>query len=135
MRIVADTNVIVSAVIAGGKPRRLIEKSLRGEIELVLSPGILEEVADVLERPKFELAEEAVYRIVGALVQTAHVVDVDSSVQVVEEDPDDDVILNTALDGRADAIVSGDKHLLDLKDFKGIQVHSVAELIDGLEGG
>jgi len=129
MRVVADTNVIVSAVIAGGKPRKLLGTFLQGELELVLSPEIIDEIVDVLERPKFQLDEEEIHRIVGALIQTAHIVELESDHRVIAEDPDDDKFLNTAIDGRADAIVSGDSHLLDLNTFQGVTILSVAEML------
>lgn len=132
MRVVADTNVVVSAVIAGGKPRQVIDEAIQDEIELVLSPAIVEEIVNVLGRPKFELDEETVHRIVGALVQTATIIGVESSVRVVEEDPDDDAILDTALDARADVVVSGDSHLLELGAFEGIRIVGASELLEEL---
>lgn len=134
-RVVADTNVMVSAVISGGKPRELLRRCIRGQVDLVLSPAILDEVVDVLGRPKFEMNEEEVDRIAWALIQTAEFVEARSSLQVVEEDPDDDVILETAVDGRAGFVVSGDKHLLGLKRYEDVRILSVAGFLEVLDAG
>lgn len=131
-RVVADTNVLVSAVIAGGKPRAFLRRCIRGDVELVLSPAILDEVVDVLGRPKFEMTEDEVTRIVWTLIQTGHLVEIRSSFQVVEEDPDDDVILHTAVDGRAEIVVSGDKHLLKLKRYEDVRILTVAAFLETL---
>lgn len=131
-RVVADTNVIVSAVITNGKPREFLRRCIGGHIELVLSPDILDEVGDVLRRPKFKMSEDEVNHVVWMLIQTGHLVEVRSSFQVVEEDPDDDVILHTAVDGRAEFVVSGDKHLLNLKRYEDIRILPVAELLETL---
>lgn len=128
-RVVADTNVLVSAIIADGKPRKLLRHCIRGDVELVLSPAILEEVVDVLGRPKFKMTEDEVNRIVWTLIQTSHLVETRSSFQVVDEDPDDDVILHTAVDGRAKIVVSGDKHLLVLKRYEHTRTLRVARFL------
>lgn len=133
-RVVADTNVLVSAVIAGGKPRAFLRRCIHGELELVLSPAILDELVNVLQRPKFEMTEDEVNRIVWALIQTSHLVEVRSSFQVVEAEPDDDVILHTAVDGNAEIVVSGDKHLLDLKRYEKVRILAVADVLEATAG-
>lgn len=62
-RVVADPNVLVSAIIADGEPRDLLRRGIRGEIDLLHSTAILEEVVDVLGRPKFKAARAEIYRI------------------------------------------------------------------------
>lgn len=87
----------------------------------------------MLQRPKFGLGDDEVQAALAALVQTAEVVDVTSDLRVVEADPDDDAVLCAAHDGRADVIVSGDRHLLDLKEWQGIRIMRAGELLDEMD--
>lgn len=131
-RAVLDTNVLVSAVISQGKPRTLLGKGIAKQFSIVLSDFILSELVRVLQRPRFETSEDEIHKIVLALMQTGEVVNVRSRFQAVKDDPSDDAIVNTAHDGRADMIVTGDSHLLRLKSFKGIKIVSVSEALQQL---
>ena len=128
MRITLDTNVLVSAFIAKhGYSANLLELSLTLEhIELVLSTPILQELEHVLGRNeiknRFEYTEHDIKKIVSTLKASAKVISLNSKFRVVKEDPKDDMILNTAYDGCVDYIVSGDNHLLKLRNFKGIKI-------------
>lgn len=113
-----DTNILVSAIISYGKARELLEKCINGRLSLVISEPILEELTTVMRRPKFKSNEEEVRRITRALLETTEMIAVSSDFNVVKDDPDDNMILNTAFDARADVIVTGDHHLLNLKSFK-----------------
>jgi putative PIN family toxin of toxin-antitoxin system len=130
IRVVPDTNVLVSAVIAGGKPREFMRRSVEGEWTLVSSPALVEEFAEVLGRPKFGLDPDEVLRALRALLRLAEVVVPRKGVQIVVADPDDDRVLEAALEGRAQYIISGDRHLLALKEFEGIRIVRVAEFLD-----
>jgi len=132
-RVVFDTNVLVSAIISDGKSRELLKKSLCKEFTLVLSETILKEFDLVLQRPKFKTTEEERHRIILALMQTAKIVDVVSKFKLVKEDPKDDMIIETAYDGKADFIVSGDKHLLTLNSFRGIKIVTVKQILTNFE--
>lgn len=132
MRIVLDTNVLVSALIKGGKPRELIFKIVRGKVEVILSREILEEfieVTDDLRIRKYVDEEDkiAFLKIIGSIV---NLVKVKSRFKVVREDPSDDVVLRTAYDGRAEFIVSGDRHMLSLEEYRRIKIVTVAQMLD-----
>lgn len=126
-RVVLDTNVIVSAVISHGKPRQLLQKGINKEFTIVTSDLILKELVTVLRRPKFKTSEDEIRRVVLGLLRASEVVEIISRFKVVKKDSNDNAILNTAYDGGADMIVTGDKHLLVFKSFKGIAVLTVAE--------
>lgn len=128
-RVVADTNVIISAAIANGPPRRLIDRCVENKITLLVSQHILEEYVDLLNRPKLNLRTEEIQRHIVAINSTAEIVAVTSDVRVGHEDPADNKILARALDGIADYIVSGDSHLLDLEEFQGIPIMGVSEFL------
>jgi putative PIN family toxin of toxin-antitoxin system len=131
VRVVIDTNVLVSALIVGGKPRRLVLKLLE-EHTVILSLPILAELADVLARDKFIVKTSQADRFLASLVRKSKIVTPGSRFKVISEDPDDDVVLNTAYNGKADYIVTGDRHLLSLKEFKMTKIVKVTQLLESL---
>ncbi len=130
MRIALDTNVLVSAFISRrGQPAGLLNILLTfQEIQLVLSDPILEEFKDVLSRSevkeRFHYSARDIDTFFRAVRDVSSRVKIKSNFKIVADDPKDDVVLNTAHDGGADYIVSGDHHLRELKDFKGIKIVS-----------
>ena len=131
-RVVVDTNVLVSALTAGGKPRRLLLRLLE-EHKVILSRQILAELADVLARDKFNLKSSQINRFLTTLAKKSKITPAISHFKVVSEDPDDDILINTAYKGKADYIVTGDKHLIALKEFKTIQIITVTQMLDNLK--
>lgn len=133
--VVFDLNVLVSALITREKPRELWLKTVRKEFTLVLSGKIRSEFLRVIGRKKFRkyLSERDVIDFLKILNNTARFVRPISKLQVIEEDPDDNLILTTAVDGRANYIVSGDRHLLDLGEFRGIKIVTVDRMLGILE--
>jgi putative PIN family toxin of toxin-antitoxin system len=132
LRVVLDTNVLVSAIISEGKSRELLRKGITNQFALVTSDLILKELITVLRRPKFKTSENEIQRIILALTRSADIIDVKSKFSAVKQDPKDDMIINTAYDGNADVIVSGDNHLLELENFKGIKIITVQSLLSTL---
>lgn len=131
MKVVLDTNVLVSALIKDGKPRTLLFEIIRRKHELILAKEILEEFAQVAGDPKIQryVDQEDIVRFLRDVGSVAKIVRIRSRFKVVKQDPDDDIILRTAYDDKADYIVSGDKHLLALKEFKGIKIVTVDEML------
>jgi len=137
MKVVLDTSVLTSALIKSGKPRELLFKIAEGEVQLVLSRSILEEFLEVTDDPRIRRYVDegdiiAFLRVMGSI---AKIVRVRSRFKVVKDDPDDDVILRTAKDGRANYIVAGDKHLLSLGELRGIKIVTVNEMLKLLKEG
>lgn len=134
MRIVLDTNVLISALIKKGKPERLFTKLVRKEAELVLSHGVLNEFLGVIHQPKFaRYVDEVKIGSFMALVQrTFRPIKVTSSFNLTP-DLGDNLILSTAFDGKVDYIVSGDEHLLKLEEFKKIKIVTVDRMLKILE--
>lgn len=129
-RVVLDTNVLISAVICSGKPRQLLRKAVDdGKYVLVTSDEILNEMSGVIRRPKFKMNEDEIEDILFALISSSDIKMITSMFKVVKDDPDDNVIINTAYDGKADYIVSGDDDLLRIKKFKDIKIVTVAEML------
>lgn len=126
MRVVLDTNVLISALIAKGKPAKFVRNVLQKRAELLISKPILDEFVDVIARPKFleYVGEDEVKDFLQLIIDVSAVVNVRSKFNVVP-DRSDNSILATAYDGKADYIVSGDKHLLKLKRFRSIKIMTV----------
>ena len=133
MKVVLDTNVLVSALIKAGKPRDLFRKLVKDK-QLIVSRAIIEEFLNVVEDPKVAkyASEQDVTVFLNMLGNAARVVHVKSRFKAVKEDPGDDIIVRAAYDGKADYIVSGDRHLLALKEFKGIKILTVDKMLNVL---
>lgn len=130
--IVFDINILVSALIADGKPRQLWFRVVRKELNLVLSSKIRSEFLAVISRKKFQryLTDKDMIDFIMILDNTSRFVRPARGVRVIEEDPDDNLILATAIGGKADYIVSGDRHMLDLGEFRGIKIVTAQMMLD-----
>jgi len=135
VEVVFDVNILVSSLISKGKPRELWLKAVSGEFQLVLSRRIVEEFVEVISRPKFQryLGERDVLDFLEALSTRARIVRTRSRLRIIREDPEDNNILAAAYDGRADYIVSGDRHLLGLREFEGIKIVTVERILELLQ--
>jgi len=135
VEVVLDVNILVSSLIGKGKPRELWLKAVSGEFQLVLSRRIVEEFVEVISRPKFQryLGERDVLDFLEALSTRAKIVRTRSRLRIIREDPEDNSILAAAYDGRADYIVSGDRHLLGLREFEGIKILKVERILELLQ--
>ena len=122
MRVVLDTNVIVSGLNFPGNERLVLELALRGRFELCLSPFILEEVAEVLGR-KFDWAEERSSQALTALGDAATVVEPHRLPEMITGDHADNRILECVVEASADYLVTGDRrHLLPLEEHQGARI-------------
>ena len=133
-RIVLDSNVIISGFLFGGHPARLLEHVLDGSVQCFISLPILDEVRDVLQRPKFGLSSEQALSLIEELHALCLVVTPTQHVRVIKDDPDDNMILECALSANADIIASGDSHLLDLGCWKNIRILSPVDVVKEIEG-
>ncbi len=136
VRVVLDTNVLVSGVIASGYSAKILDAARREEIKLITSVHMLEEFSDVISRRritrKYPKATEDAETLLDFLRAFAEFVSGIPEENQISPDRDDDFVLACAVDGKADYIVSGDPHLLDLKTHKKISIllpREFAELI------
>lgn len=136
MRAVADTNLIVSAFLWGGNPRRVIDAARDGVFELFTSPALLAELEGVIKREKFErqfltvgfTPEDLIAEFVGFAI----VIDAEPIEPFVIRDPDDDMVVAAAIASQSNVIVSGDDDLLDLKQYQDIRILTATELLSEL---
>lgn len=122
MKVVIDTNVLVSAIYWGGIPLKVLDKCLEHPYEIIISEEIWQEYCNVIR-----LLEEKYLPDEGTLARLDYLNRVSTMVETVKSgpitsDPDDDIFFEAALSSGAKAIISGDKHLLDKHLFKDISV-------------
>jgi putative PIN family toxin of toxin-antitoxin system len=139
VRLVLDTNTALSGLLWGGTPGRLIDAAEAGQVKLASSAALLAELQGVLSREKFarQLAKRAMtvadvfdgYAAIVSIVRPATIA------PTITRDPADDQVLAAALAARADLIVSGDAHLLDLKNFQGIEIVTATVAVERIAAG
>lgn len=138
LRVVIDTNVIVSGILSRkGAPAELINVWRERRFLLLSSSDIVNEVRAVMQYPrirhKYHLGDDDIEQTMTLLEHDALLVAGDSNVAGnVPDDPQDEMFLACALDGQADVIVSGDHHLLDLGVFKDIPIITARQFLDRL---
>jgi putative PIN family toxin of toxin-antitoxin system len=129
LKVVIDTNVLISALNFGGKPAQILRLFIRGEIEVYISSFILNELKRIL-REKFEWEEDRIADVIRRIREKAIEVHPKRKVLLIKEKRDDNRILECALEGKARYIISGDKrHLLPLKKYRGIKILSPGEFL------
>jgi uncharacterized protein len=134
VRIVADTNVLVSALIfPGGPPEAVYRLVLERRVELVTSRPLLAELGRVLME-KFGWEAARAENAIEQLVRLAAIVDPGEQLTVIEADPADNQVLEAAAEGAVEAIVSGDSHLLALQTWREIAIRSPSAFLENLDG-
>ena len=135
MRVVLDTNAVVSALLFSGISSELVSLWQKGLITLLLSREILDEYLRVFSYPKFELTEEEIKELIQEeILPYAEVVKPKRRLRVVQRDPSDDKFIECAVAGKARVIISGDKDLLSLGRYRQIRILSPAKfLVDNAE--
>ncbi len=134
MRVVVDTNVIVSGLNFPGNERMVLDLALRGRFELYVSTFILEEAAGVLRR-KFAWDAERSSQALRALGNAATVIYPRGLPEVFEGGHPDNRILVCAVEAAADYLVTGDRqHLLPLEEHQGTRILNAPRFLSALEG-
>ena len=138
MRVVADTNTVVSGLLWTGAPRKVLDAARKGLIQLFTSAALLVELEDVLGRDKLakrlSLINVSPQELVLGYAALATPVTPLTIPPVIFEDPDDDAVLACALAAQAEVIVSGDGHMLSLKQYLGIDILTAPKLIERIPG-
>ena len=127
-RVVLDTNIFVSAILYGGNPRKIVNLAISETIEIYVSLELFDELRRVL-RGKFTLNSFEIDTIISEIKELAEIVTPQVGLQVIKNDPSDDKVLECAVEAKADYIISGDKHLLTLGDFRGVKIVNPAEFL------
>lgn len=122
MIVVYDTNIIISGLLFSGKQRTLLKHVIDHSVQLIISHSIIEEISDVIARNKFKVHRELQVISVAELIELSKLVHPSKKVSVVESDPDDNMIIECAIEGNAEYIVTGDSDLLKIGDYAGIKI-------------
>ncbi len=132
MRVVLDTNVLISALLFTGISSKLVSLWQKGSITPLLSRKVLDEYLRVLSYPKFQLSEEDIKELIREeILPYAEVVKPKRRLRIVQRDPSDNKFLECAVAGKASLIISGDKDLLSLGRYRHIRIQSPAQFLTG----
>lgn len=130
-RIVIDTNTLISALgWRLGKPRKVFDKCVAGELKLIQSKSLIQEFEDVINRPKFAfIPEDLKIEFIEILLEVSEVIEPSFIINVIKGDESDNRVLECAVCGDAKYIVSGDEHLLNLKEYANIIILNASEFL------
>ena len=121
MRIVVDTNVLISGVFFGGFPQKILRASVEGRIKACASMEILSEYQEIIREMVRRKQGHIDVSILNPLIRSMEIIEPTSKIEICR-DPDDDKFINCARDAQAMYIVSGDKDLLVIHQFENISI-------------
>ncbi|MDI6786381.1 MAG: putative toxin-antitoxin system toxin component, PIN family [bacterium] len=132
LKVVLDTNVFISALfIFKGNPAKIIDFWMEDKYSLILSEFIVEEIIKVLYKKGLQVLK--IEELLSLMSQKSLMVNPKEKISAVKDDPSDNKFLECAISGKADYIVSGDRHLLNLKEYKGIKILTPKEFLEEIE--
>jgi len=129
MRVVIDTNVIISALFYGGLPNAVLELVANDKIQHIASEEIIAEYKEMVEKIACKTSVSNKTTALNILLSKMELIYTTSDIKICR-DPDDDKFINCAIDGKCKYIVSGDKDLLVLKNFEDIEIMTVREFME-----
>jgi hypothetical protein len=132
MRVVLDTNIIVSGYL-GGTVEGIIVAWKSSEFTLIVTEVIIDEYLSVLKRPKFKIEQVEIENFSALLIDKAEFVIPLEYIKTISNDDSDNKFLDAAVAGQANIIVSGDQHLLELKSFRNIEILNAKEFLEKLK--
>lgn len=135
IKAVLDTNVLVSAfIIEQGKPAQIVSRAYVQDFSLLLSEAILQETQTALHykhiQKRFHPTEQAIEKFLFRLRTSSTLLSVRNIENIVPHDPPDNLVLACAVEGGADYLVSGNLHLLDLKQHRGVKIVTPAQFLN-----
>ncbi|KYK25928.1 hypothetical protein AYK26_01470 [Euryarchaeota archaeon SM23-78] len=128
-KVVLDTNILISALGWQGKPRILFDEILSGKYRLVISKAQIKELLRVMDYPKFKFSEKQKTSFLTILTEISEIIETKGTINLIQEDLDDNIILETAKLSNANYIISGDEHLLKLKRYHKTKITPVSEFL------
>lgn len=134
MKAVLDTNVLISAVISTGTSHEVLVEGFEGSYTVVVSPETVQEFEDTLLKypDKFGMSQEEVEKERDTVEFFAEFVNPETELDVVEEDESDNMFLEAAVSADAEYVVSGDPHLLEMGEYRGIEILPPDEFLERL---
>lgn len=129
MKAVIDTNVFVSGIFWPGSSHKVLALWKEQKFSLVSSLGTIAELVKVLKDFKIRLHDETIRELVDLIITNSIVVEPKEKIDIVKDDPTDNIFVETAVAGSADYIISQDKHLLKINEFRGIRIITPEEFL------
>jgi uncharacterized protein len=135
MKIVLDINVWLSGIFWTGEANKIIEMAEKEDFQIIISEEILAEIVSVLSREsKFQKnlsnLKLNIEELLRTILSISELVEPKIKLNVVKEDPKDNIILEAGLEGKAEYIISYDKHLLNMLEFRGMKIISPKKLLE-----
>jgi len=134
MKIVLDANIFISSFFWGGNPRSVLERVICKKDELIISKEILNEIEDIVNRPKFHAEKNKVEYFIKSIEEISNLITIRKKVKNGSRDIKDNKYLECGIAGKADYIVSGDIHLLELKQYKKIKIVTAKKYLEVMGG-
>jgi putative PIN family toxin of toxin-antitoxin system len=122
MKVVIDTNVLISGIFWKGQPNKVLSQWKQGKITPVVSADMISEFTRVMNDFKIQLPQSMIRQWTNLILRNSIMVEPKEKISVVKDDPDDNMFIEAAVAGDAEYIISQDKHLLKLKSCKGIKI-------------
>lgn len=122
MKIVLDTNLFISSFFWGGNPKKVLERVIEGKDELFFTNEILEEIENVMTRPKFHATKESIDYYIKSIEEIGNKIILGKRIKNGSRDLTDNKFIECGLAANVDYIVSGDIHLLELNEYKNIKI-------------
>ncbi len=135
IKVLIDTNVYISAIAFGGTSRQVINAVISGEIVNYISNEILDELTDVLKRPKFAYEKNVIRSIISEIEQISKLFNDYPEIDLVKQDSKDNHVLSCALQAKVDYLVTGDRDLLTLNPHGNLKMLSPSEFLVVLQEG
>ena len=134
MKIVIDTNVWLSGIFWEGEASKILEKAEKKDVQIIISEDILSEIIKVLNREsKFQKyildLRSSIEDLLRTILSISNLIETKTKLDVIKEDPKDNIILEAAIDGKVEYLISYDKHLLNMIEFRGIKIISPGEFL------
>ena len=126
--VVLDTNVYLSGIIFGGNSGHLLDLAIEGKLTIISSAAILLEISDKLKN-KFHWNKEQIIVTIKSIAKLSEVVTPKKKLQIVKKDKDDNKIIEAAYESDSDFIITGDKHLLEIKKYQNIHIISPSQFL------
>ena len=130
IKAVLDANIYISSIFwEKGNPHKIIEKIINQEIQAFISNEILEELKKVLKRD-FDEPNELIEDQIKLIKEYSEIIETSEKINIIQEDADDNKIIECAISANANYIITGDNHLLKLKEFRGIKIVNSKDFLE-----
>jgi putative PIN family toxin of toxin-antitoxin system len=139
MRVVFDTNIWLSGIFWNGEANKLIELAMSKKIKIIITENILSEIIEVLNKEEkfqkfIEDKKQKIEDLIRTILSFSVLIKTKSKLELIKDHPKDNIILEAALDGKADYIVSYDKHVLNMIEFREIKISEPKDFLRLLSG-